>query len=244
MMSVQMINNSVILIGGEGLFVTPLRTEGQPRPVDAVEIVPIEIELDDPARHRIVQRRDELGDLLAAPTPSVSIVSDNWRTSSRACCSTSILLAASIECRIWRRPPPCSLNRSRSETTPLQAPSFVHRQHVADSVHGHRQCRIVGVRSQRQGLRCRRHHAGEIGCSSEAPGKTMRLRTSDSVKMPIGCSAGPSTTTIEPRCSARHQLDHLAHDRVQRHRHRLALDNRGMIAANSSSSARPHAGPS
>jgi hypothetical protein len=81
MMSVQMIDDPVVLIGGEGLLVPPFRTEGQPRPVDAVEIVPIEIEFDDPARHGVVQGRDELRDLLLPPTPSASIVSDNCRTS-------------------------------------------------------------------------------------------------------------------------------------------------------------------
>ena len=62
-------DDAVILVGGKGLLVAPLGTERQPCPVDAVEVVSIEIQFDDPTGHGVVQRRDELRDLLRAPPP-------------------------------------------------------------------------------------------------------------------------------------------------------------------------------
>jgi hypothetical protein len=56
-------DDAVILVGAEGLLVAPFGTKGQPGPFDAVEIVLFQIELDDAAGQRIVQRRNELGQL-------------------------------------------------------------------------------------------------------------------------------------------------------------------------------------
>lgn len=57
--------------------------------------------------------------ICSAPTPCASMLSDNWRTSWLACSNMSMLLAESIVCRIWRKPTRCSVNRSRSDTTPF-----------------------------------------------------------------------------------------------------------------------------
>ena len=60
----QDVENPVVLVGGQGLFVTPLGAEGQPGVFDTIKVVAVEIEFDDATGQGIVEGRDELGKLL------------------------------------------------------------------------------------------------------------------------------------------------------------------------------------
>ena len=215
-------DDAVILVGGKGLLVAPLGTERQPCPVDAVEVVPIEIQFDDPTGHGVVQRRDELRDLLRAPPLG------EHRQRQLPDILAGVLQHIKAGRRIDRMPdlPQASTLQLEQVTLgnhALEASALIHRQHVADAMHGHRQRGIVGVGRQRQSLRRRGHHRGNWLIERPA-GEHDALQNIREGKDPDRLLAGINNHH-RPQVAVGHQFDHLANRRFRRDRNRFALDD-------------------
>ena len=217
-------DDAVVLIGAKGLFVAPFGTEGQPSPVDAEQIVRLEIEGDDAARQAVVERRDELRQRFGADALRQHV--------ERQLAHVLTGLAQHLD---RRRPVDGLADLAQADALQgeqvalgddaLQVPALVDRQHMTHAVHGHRQRRVISARRQRQRVRAGRHEFAnrrfERNTGQEHAAQRVRLGE-DAEGMSLGIDHDHRADA-----ALRHRFDDLAQRRLRPRGERLALDQGG-----------------
>ena len=149
-------DDAVILVGAEGLLVAAFRAKGQPGPFDAREIVVVEGELDDAAGQRVVERRDELRQLLGADALCQHVERELADVGGRLFQRRDVLRGLDRLADLAQR------DTLQREQVALgddagQAAFGIGHRHVPDAVGRHRQHCIVGSRVLLEDQRLARH---------------------------------------------------------------------------------------
>ena len=210
-------DDAVVLVSAERLLVAPFRTEGEPRPLNAVEIVVLEVELDDALGQGVVEGGDELRQL-AGPDPLGQHVE----------CKLADIGGGLLQfCNAGRR-----LDRlaDLAQAYALQCKQValgndarqpalgVGHQNVADAVGGHGQHRVVGGRLLLEHEGRRRHRLADR--------RGLRQIGEDHAVEDVGAGEYPERLAIlggdDQRTDTRlgHHLQRLANRGVRGNRHR------------------------
>ena len=215
-------DDAVVLVGGQRLLVASLRAEGDPAPFHLRQVEFVVGQFDDAQRQQVVQRRDQMGQLVGRRRPAPA-----W------CRPCADVLRAGLQ--RGQVPRLANVVGDVVETGALQgeqvvlrddaeqAARIVDHQQVAQAATPHDEGGLVGGGLRLDGDHARRHDRGdrqvERAAGQRHPVQQIAQREDAQRQPAFGVGNDDRADALLV-----HDPDGLAHRGIQRHRHRLASD--------------------